>query len=44
MARIAVDVNDEWLAAARQELGTDSAQATINAALAEFARRKGRRT
>jgi hypothetical protein len=40
MARISVDANDEWLAAARQELGTDSAQATIDAALAEFARRK----
>lgn len=33
MARITVDVNDEWLAAARQALGTTSKVATINEAL-----------
>jgi hypothetical protein len=33
-------VNDEWLAGAREELGTDSAEATINAALRELAYRK----
>jgi len=43
MTRISVDVNDEWLDAAREELGTDSKVATINAALHEFAlRRRGR--
>ncbi|TCC66230.1 DUF2191 domain-containing protein [Kribbella pittospori] len=43
MTRISVDVNDEWLDAARAELGTDSKVATINAALHEFAvRRRGR--
>ncbi|TWD83621.1 hypothetical protein FB561_4787 [Kribbella amoyensis] len=40
MTRISVDVNDEWLAAAREVLGTDSKVATINAALREFAVRK----
>ncbi len=41
MTRISVDVNDEWLEAAREELGTDTAVATINAALHSFvARRK----
>jgi hypothetical protein len=40
MARISFDVNDEWLAGAREELGTDSAEATINAALRELVRRK----
>lgn len=40
MTRISVDVNDEWLDAARAELGTDSKVDTINAALHEFARRK----
>jgi hypothetical protein len=40
MTRISVDVNDEWLDAARAELGTDSKVETINAALHEFARRK----
>jgi hypothetical protein len=40
MGRITVDVNDEWLDAARQVLGTDSKVATINAALHEFAIRK----
>jgi len=40
MARISFDVDDEWLADAREELGTDSAEATINAALRELVRRK----
>jgi len=40
MTRISVDVNDEWLDAARAELGTDSKVETINAALREFADRK----
>jgi hypothetical protein len=43
MTRISVDVNDEWLEAARAELGTDSKVATINAALQAFAvRRRGK--
>lgn len=33
MTRISVDVNDEWLDAAREELGTDTKVATINEAL-----------
>ncbi len=33
MARITVDVNDEWLDAARQVLGTGTKVATINEAL-----------
>lgn len=40
MTRITVDVNDEWLAAAREVLGTDTKVATINAALRAFAQRK----
>ena len=40
MGRITVDVNDEWLAAARDELGTDTKVATINAALQAFAIRR----
>jgi len=40
MTRITVDVNDEWLAAAREALGTDTKVATINAALHVFAVRK----
>jgi Arc/MetJ family transcription regulator len=40
MTRITVDVNDEWLDAARQVLGTDTKVATINAALHAFALRK----
>jgi hypothetical protein len=40
MARITVDVNEEWLEAAREVLGTDSKVATINAALHAFAQRK----
>ncbi len=40
MARITVDVNDEWLEAAREVLGTDTKVATINAALQAFAVRK----
>jgi Arc/MetJ family transcription regulator len=37
MTRITIDVNDEWLNAAREELGTDTKVATINAALHSFA-------
>jgi Arc/MetJ family transcription regulator len=33
MARITVDVNEEWLASARRVLGTDTKVATINEAL-----------
>jgi putative antitoxin of VapBC-like toxin-antitoxin system len=40
MTRITVDVNDEWLDAARAELGTDTKVATINAALRAFAVRR----
>jgi hypothetical protein len=40
MTRIAVDVNDEWLEAAREVLGTDTKAATINAALEKIAWRK----
>ena len=40
MTRITVDVNDEWLEAARDELGTDSKVATINEALHAFALRR----
>jgi hypothetical protein len=40
MTRITVDVNDEWLEAARAELGTDTKVATINAALHAFATRR----
>jgi hypothetical protein len=40
MTRISVDVNDEWLEAAREVLGTDTKVATINAALHAFAQRK----
>jgi Arc/MetJ family transcription regulator len=40
MTRITVDVNDEWLEAARSELGTDTKVATINAALRAFAVRR----
>jgi hypothetical protein len=40
MTRITVDVNDEWLDAARAELGTDTKVATINAALHAFALRR----
>lgn len=39
MTRISVDVNDEWLAAAKEVLGTDTKVATINAALRTFALR-----
>lgn len=43
VGRITVDVNEEWLDAAREELGTDTKVATINAALHAFAtRRKAR--
>lgn len=37
MTRITVNVNDEWLEAARDVLGTDTKVATINAALHSFA-------
>lgn len=40
MTRITVDVNDEWLDAARDALGTDTKVATINAALQVFALRR----
>jgi len=40
MARIMVDVNEEWLEAARSYLGTETKVATINAALHAFAQRK----
>lgn len=40
MTRITVDVNDEWLDAAREVLGTDTKVATINAALRSFAVRR----
>jgi Arc/MetJ family transcription regulator len=40
MTRITVDVNDEWLSAAREVLGTDTKVATINEALRSFAVRK----
>jgi Arc/MetJ family transcription regulator len=40
MTRITVDVNDEWLEAAREELGTTTKVATINEALRAYADRK----
>jgi Arc/MetJ family transcription regulator len=40
MVRISVDINEEWLAAAREILGTDTEVATINEALRSFAVRK----
>ncbi|MFC7546298.1 type II toxin-antitoxin system VapB family antitoxin [Plantactinospora sp. GCM10030261] len=40
MTRITVDVNDEWLEAAREALGTETKVATINAALHAFAVRR----
>jgi Arc/MetJ family transcription regulator len=40
MTRITVDVNDEWLAAAREALGTSTKVATINEALHSYALRK----
>ena len=40
MARITVDVNEEWLEAARSELGTETKVATINEALHAFAIRR----
>jgi hypothetical protein len=40
MGRITVDVNEEWLEAAREVLGTDTKVATINAALHSFAVRR----
>ncbi|ORV19177.1 DUF2191 domain-containing protein [Mycobacterium celatum] len=39
MTRITVDVNDDWLNAAKEVLGTDTKVATINAALRSFALR-----
>jgi len=40
VGRITVDVNEEWLEAARVVLGTDTKVATINAALHAFALRR----
>ena len=40
MGRISVDVNEEWLEAASEVLGTDTKVATINAALHAFAIRR----
>ena len=40
MGRITVEVNEEWLDAAREVLGTDTKVATINAALHAFAVRR----
>lgn len=40
MTRITIDVNDEWLAAAREVLGTETKVATVNEALRSFAVRK----
>jgi hypothetical protein len=40
LTRITVDVNDEWLEAARGELGTDTKVATINEALRVLAERR----
>ncbi|MGC4867320.1 type II toxin-antitoxin system VapB family antitoxin [Micromonospora sp. DT53] len=40
MTRITVDVNDEWLDAAKDVLGTETKVATINAALHAFAVRR----
>lgn len=40
MTRISIDVNDEWLAAARQMLGTSTKVATINEALRGYAVRR----
>lgn len=40
MTRITVEINDEWLEAAREVLGTDTKVATINEALRSFAVRR----
>lgn len=40
MGRITVEVNEEWLEAAREVLGTNTKVATINAALHAFALRR----
>ncbi|HZM83738.1 MAG TPA: type II toxin-antitoxin system VapB family antitoxin [Candidatus Limnocylindrales bacterium] len=40
MTRITVDVNDEWLDAAQEVLGTPTKVATINEALHSFAIRR----
>ncbi len=40
MTRITIDVNDEWLEAARDVLGTETKVATVNEALRSFAVRK----
>jgi Arc/MetJ family transcription regulator len=40
MTRITIDVNDEWLEAARVVLGTQTKVATVNEALRSFAVRK----
>jgi Arc/MetJ family transcription regulator len=38
--RVSIDVNDEWLVAAREVLGTDTDTATINAALRSVLRKR----
>ncbi|MGH4014522.1 MAG: type II toxin-antitoxin system VapB family antitoxin [Pseudonocardiaceae bacterium] len=40
MTRITIDVNEEWLEAARDVLGTETKVATVNEALRSFAVRK----
>lgn len=40
MARISVDINEEWLRSAQLVLGTDTKVATINAALHTVALRR----
>jgi len=40
VTRITIDVNDEWLEAARDVLGTETKVATVNEALSSFAVRK----
>ena len=40
MTRITIDVNDEWLDAAQEVLGTNTKVATVNAALHAFAQRR----
>ncbi|MFC4109583.1 type II toxin-antitoxin system VapB family antitoxin [Micromonospora zhanjiangensis] len=40
MTRITVDINDDWLDAAREALGTETKVATINEALRSFAVRR----
>jgi Arc/MetJ family transcription regulator len=40
VTRITIDVNDEWLEAARDILGTETKVATVNEALRSFAVRR----